>query len=320
MSDMVLVLSHISALEYLNSLRRLNPQSRVVSSAQFLISQPPCLNSYDLEKLGLSTPIHLLVSNDVVRRNSHKTVCHACSYPLKRGYILEWAEGLFTVSPELMFLQAATELPLIGLMRLGFEICGSYYVKGKTLYQGKPLSTVKRLELFIEKAGNLHGSKKARQALRYILDNSASPMETALAMLLSLPYKLGGYGIPQPFLNHRIESAVISTSSGCYICDFYWPLSKLAVEYDSNLFHTGAERITEDSIRRSELLASGITVVSITLAQIKDREKMDNVVHLLARLTSKRIRFIEPQFTHANTALRKCILSRSAPWSNQDQL
>mgnify|MGYP007055184147 FL=1 len=57
------------------------------------------------------------------------------------------------------------------------------------------MTTVERLRAFTENVGPVHGRKKAARALQYVMGDSASPRETALAMLLCLPYRLGGYGI-----------------------------------------------------------------------------------------------------------------------------
>ncbi|MFR1640804.1 MAG: hypothetical protein ACLSVD_17725 [Eggerthellaceae bacterium] len=44
-------------------------------------------------------------------------------------------------------------------------------------------------------------------------------METMLAMMLCLPYGLGGYGLEKPLINHRVD--VPSSSKG-------WPIARTA--------------------------------------------------------------------------------------------
>lgn len=50
-----------------------------------------------------------------------------------------------------------------------------------------PLMSVASLERFISRCDGQYGVKKARDALRYVADNAASPMEAKLVTLLCLP-------------------------------------------------------------------------------------------------------------------------------------
>ena len=84
------------------------------------------------------------------------------------------------------------------LIQLGFELCGTYDTTNGDVRECAPLTTVDRLDAFLASLGPMHGKKNASYALRYVANNSASPRETALAMLLCLPYRMGGYGIPMP--------------------------------------------------------------------------------------------------------------------------
>lgn len=50
----------------------------------------------------------------------------------------------------------------------------------------------------------------------------------------------------------------------------FWPEANVAIEYDSDLEHTGSARIAEDAQRRNDLTALGITTITATREQVMD--------------------------------------------------
>jgi very-short-patch-repair endonuclease len=214
--------------------------------------------------------------------------------------------------PEFCFLQMASLLPIEKLIALGFELCGSYARSSQgTFFDTRPLTTPRKLVEFLSRATGFRGIKQAKRALQYILPYSASPMETALTMQLCLPYLLGGYGIPKPRLNRRINlpNKVKERSySSFYVCDLYWEDDALAIEYDSNFAHAGINKTVKDAMRRSILTGIGISVLSVTWAQVLDREALDKIARIVARGTGKRLRCSDPSFRQRQQHLRSLIL------------
>ena len=212
-------------------------------------------------------------------------------------------------TPEFCFLQMANRLSLARLIMLGYELCGTYVLvdKGPAPRRDAPLTTVAKLRTFVEGASNARGRKKALRALRYVLDRSASPMESALAMLLCLPYGLGGYGLPEPRLNYRVDVPpsfrAMADRKHC-ACDQCWPESKLAAEYDSELHHADPERRESDARRRSTLITLGFTVVTVSKGQVMDSGAFNRLAHQLAKRLGKRLRYVDPGFTRAHLELR----------------
>lgn len=219
---------------------------------------------------------------------------------------------LYVSTPEFCFLQMASRISLEELIALGFELCGTYaLLNGETIYQSIPLTTVNKLQAFMVRAKGFRGSVAARRAMKYILDRSASPMETALTMLLTLPNSLGGYGVAQPQLNYRINipsSLADTVESHYYVCDLFWKDSSLAIEYDSNLAHAGINKTVRDHMRRSVLTALDISVLSVTWPQVKDKKAFDQLVRLVAKKTHKRLQCKDPRFAQRHTALRNKLL------------
>ena len=284
----MMVLSHISALEYWLSVRIGSRSFVKVPQAPALISKPP--SAEPTEGLGpwwLARPLHVLVARDSRRRRG---VC----------------------SPEVCFLQMASILSLVELIQLGFELCGTYDLSSDDVRECPSLTSVSKLTACIEKIPNVNGRKKALRALRYIAENSASPMETSLVMLQCLPYRFGGYGMEMPLLNFRIDvtgQARRFTSRSYFKADLYWPAFKLIAEYDSDKYHKEARRKASDSERRNALEAMGYTVVSITLDLVDNRASMARVANVLAKHTGRRLTYVEPEFTVACIKLRSVLFS-----------
>ena len=209
---------------------------------------------------------------------------------------------------------------------------GSYDMDNKSAYNLEPLTNKKRLTALVSQMAGKHGKNKALRALRYIAEGSASPMETILAILLVLPNYLGGYGFALPEMNKRIDLKAIKsgtlampiTSDGSikltkpalagnpgnnfYKCDLYWKGSDVAAEYDSDLHHSGGEKISADSIRRSDLALRGIEVVPVTNMQMRSAEEFDKVARLIALKMGRRIQIRDADFTIKRGTLRNLLL------------
>ncbi|MGI6106112.1 MAG: hypothetical protein ACOYD7_08030 [Raoultibacter sp.] len=264
---MAIVLSHISALEFWESIRIVSFYYRDVLYAKKLIREPLCIAADSSAIPGeVNQPFHCLVAEKELRRFNKDVVCHVWTSPLPKGSVYNIGRGVYACSPELCFVQMARNMSLLQLIKLGYELCGLYTVSEEGLFQAQPLTTVDKLKSFISKAGGVRGTKKASKALQYVRDNSASPMETCLAMLLSLPYRLGGYGFEKLILNHPIQTTELTCGvllPKTYICDLFWPDAGLAIEYDSDQYHTKSDQIAHDSIKRTDLGVVGIKVISV---------------------------------------------------------
>jgi len=225
----------------------------------------------------------------------------------------------------------AEEYPLARLIELGIELCGSYalpentaiYEKQgekqdkrqsdlvQTLYNLPHLTTKKKLETFAARMKGWDGHRQVIKALRYIADDSASPMETILCVLLTLPYKYGGYGLPMPELNGRIypgKGAKQFSGRSFYRGDLLWRKAGIVAEYNSDLEHTGPERIARDAIRQSDLNLCGIYEVPVTKEQIKREDLFDKVARQIAARIGKQLRYKDPGFSEARKELRSVLL------------
>ena len=239
--------------------------------------------------------------------------------------LVDLGGGLLVASPELCFFQMASELPLIKLIELGYELCGSYTYALKTNviedesaeanrqadYNYNLITNKKRLAAFVAQMPGKHGKKNATRALQHIIDGSGSPMETILAMLLILPHNLGGYGLPQPEMNRRIDpKAAIKNDSSkqFYKCDLLWKDFNVAAEYDSNSHHSDGVNIADDSIKRGDLALSGIDVITVTSKQIYSAKECDKIARRVASKIGKRLQIKNPKFNLVCLELRNQLL------------
>jgi hypothetical protein len=316
-------ISHESALEYWRLARSGQIDHRGVPRSKALAAKGLKIKSLDsFGSFNLTPPLHILVPEGNARRISRKVSCHVWGTALPRGCFIGIEKGLLVSSPEFSYLQMAGKLPFLKLIELGFELCGTYTMSpdSRAKFQLRDsLTSVAKLRAFLEKMPGARGCAKARKALEYVADNSASPMETLLTMLLSLPHRLGGYGFAIPLLNHRIDISTTAKKAAdkrYYVCDLYWPASKVAVEYDSSAFHTGATRIANDSLRRNALAYLDITVVSITSRQVYHIAELEKTAYALAKHLNIRIRVRASNFPKKQRELRMLLPIRDdLTWS-----
>lgn len=249
-----------------------------------------------LIEMGCRPPIRLVVSNPGDRRTNDQVCCHTDSAVFPRGSFMKLGNGVYCASPELAFVQLAAVLDVVGTVLAGQSLCGTFCYReteaGELLEsRSAPITSIARIGRYVDKCAGKKGVKNARRALRYMVDGIASPMEGYVAAKLSLSSLLGGYGLPSPQMNSvvSVPDGVGARAGAAYrVCDLFWPAHKVAVEYDSDTFHTGASRIARDSARRSELLHAGVAVVTITTAQFFDYAAFDAQVRVLEKLLGHR--------------------------------
>lgn len=316
---MDMVIGYDSALDYWrtvgpNFLRGYEDRQTATRRARRALasSKVPRLSEGNRRPAGCALPVTALVGDASCRTSTASVVARIYPDVPERSFI-DAGNGFLVSTPEFCFLQMANRLSLARLIALGFELCGTYILvsHGPAPRRDAPLTTVAKLRAFVEGAPNARGRKKALRALRSVLDRSASPMESVLAMLLSLPYSLGGYGLTQPSLNFHVDVPPrfrkLADRTYCE-CDLCWPEARLAVEYDSRLHHADPERQESDARRRGTLTSLGFTVVTVSRAQTMDSGSFNRLAHQLAKLLGKRLRYVDPGFTHTHLALRDELL------------
>ena len=323
---MELYITHDSALEYWRRQgKKRDKDMRRQRNARIPAVTPNAQLLQQASAVGLSRPLDILVTTLEARRPSSRIRPHVFGGVLPDNSVISLGSGLFVSSPELCFFQMASKLTLVELIELGYELCGSFARPALTvnpkkekseadeecLYNLPELTNVKKLTAYVERMKGVNGYGRASKALHFIADDSGSPMEAVLTMLLTLPYRYGGYGLPMPKLNYRIildKVAQRSANKSYLKCDLFWPLENLAVEYDSEKHHALKQKIAEDAVRRNTLSSLGIPPIIVTKQQLYSAFKLEMVALQLSRKLGKQLKHKKPGFYKARSLLREALL------------
>lgn len=177
-------------------------------------------------------------------------------------------DDIYIASPELMFCQLGSVFSFEKLVLIGLEICGTYSFNNNSLLGFTnnlfPLTNAENIRQYILKLQkvqyNFSGLKNARKAADYLLDNSASPQESRLCLLLTGPHSIGAFGLKNCCLNMKIELS----KKASLICGqkFVYPdlcnvRNKIAIEYDSDYFHSEISQNRKDKRRINALQTDG---------------------------------------------------------------
>lgn len=317
---MAIFIGHISALEYWASHDREPWHAPTQATPRPGDTPSPQDAATALHHHGIGSPLHAFVARAEDRRNAKTIKFHVVQNVPRRSFV-KLENNVYLSTPETCFLQLANSLSFEDLVLVGLELCGFYGTirtheagnrgKTSTMETRKPRMTPRSLSTYLQRAGRNHGIAKATKAARHIVAGSASPMESALVSLLCLPNTYGGYSLPRPLLNHEVKLSKRSklklptTMTGVLRPDLCWPKEKLVIEYDSDLFHSGVEKLNRDSRRRAILELEGYHVISVTKKQLYGEIAFDEIAKTVARYLDCRIRIRTKDFESRQRTLRK---------------
>ncbi|MBE6015999.1 MAG: hypothetical protein E7233_00115 [Lachnospiraceae bacterium] len=231
----------------------------------------------------MEEPLHVLVAKPDHRHISTRFSAHVLPRNLAPGSFAKLTDSLYIISPECCFLLAANFFSLPELVCAANDLCAVYRSDAISALgqSGRPALTDKNaISHYLDHSYNIKGLKTARQALKYAVNCSNSPMESKLAALFCLPLKLGGFGLPVPLMNPAIELTLNAASflgrDNCRV-DMLWETPKVVLEYDSNLTHLSREQHHYDKKRATSLAMSGYTVISVTADHLNSHSSIDKL-------------------------------------------
>lgn len=333
--DMTILLSHNSALERLRAIPPAFDHSKTLAQALDLSIIRPTRNELrqsSLKALGIrQLPAHVLCHEDTPRSKSNNIKAHTQSATAIPGNLVRIiGDGAYAAGPELVFLQMAQRTSLLGLVALGYELCGSYSHFGPLIsgfYERNPLTSVKRISDALDLLGRHSGISEARKALRYVLDGSASPMETVFACMLVLPNDLGGEGLVFPNLNWMVELDTLGkkmTGHGTAQVDIAWPDKKIGLEYNGGPYHTDPQT---DQLRREALSRKEWRIYTADIDRMVDYGKYSNLLGLVEDEIPRRSGAAKPEpkdsaalfkrlmkATRAGIGLNPALFNVDVPW------
>lgn len=239
--------------------------------------------------LGDNEPLHASVAD---KRNKHllkSAVLHERAVPYPDWSFRKISPDVFVACPELCFLEAAQLLSRNALVLYGMELCGTYARMGITespRYKRPSLTSAGKIAAYLDKSKGVRGVREARAALKYVMDGSASARESALAVMMTLPTKLGGFGLPKPELNYGIGvDAPNKIGIGERLVlhgDIVWRDANLVVEYDGAQ-HGVEDNHVIDKQRDHLLLDAGFDVVRFTDKSLRSSVELTRLARTINR-------------------------------------
>jgi len=210
---------------------------------------------------------------------------HSWNGDLPARSLLHLGNDIYLCSPEFTFLQLSGLYNVIELSSIAMAMSGEYMPAHaeNDLARHDPVTSVALLRSFAMGAGTHWGVDKSAQATRWAVDNSRSPMETSLALLIHMPRTLGGYGLVRPVLNQRIylseESTAIYPHRYCE-ADVSAPGSSLLLEYLGRAFHKEEHH---DIRRELALQHEGYQLQHVTVHQLVDPAQRNEIMRRYAQ-------------------------------------
>lgn len=305
---MHIVLDGFSALDYW--LSDLVPEHPI-----YLEGQPP-LSSFDSLSCGQITemmrrtggscePLELLVFTKRERRHSAYVTCHAWgSATLPPKSICEIGDGVYTISPELCLVRLASRVSRLELLRHATDLLGIFsrsYMNRTDLVERRPVMTKESLAEYISHAGHISGTKILRRVLPWLRAHSASPRETSMLLMLTLPTRVGGMGISRFAANVAIplsEEALLLTQKSYLVGDAVYLYDKEnesdedkfgpILEYNSSTNHDTEEQLEFDFEKITALQRMGLTVIPVSTRQFNSFASFEQIVERVRELIGQR--------------------------------
>lgn len=204
----------------------------------------------------------------------------------------------FVTSPEFTYLQIASKLDFIGTVLAGSALCSNYFLNqnghgGVSQRQNGPLTNRAAIAKFLATQGRKRGIIPAKRALQHIVEKARSPREASLALLLCLPYNLGGFNLGTVELNRPIELENRYGEKITRIPDLTIQLkdkrqkrATVLLDYDPAVTHSGVQKITRDLDRENELV-TGVQCphFSVSGEMLKSFESVQGLVRQIREST-----------------------------------
>ena len=244
---------------------------------------------------------------------------HICNSKTSLSMLLPIDAGQkgFVTSPEFTYLQIASKLDFIGVILAGSALCSDYFLNqnghgGVSQRPNGPLTNRAAISKFLSTQERKRGIVPAKRALQYIVEKARSPREASLALLLGLPYNLGGFNLGTIELNMPIELENRYGEKITRIPDLTIQLkdkrkkrATVLLDYDPAVTHTGNQKVIRDMDRENEIVA-GVQCphFSVSGEMLKSFESVQGLV----RQIRDSVRITARETTISNLELRQRML------------
>lgn len=233
-------------------------------------------------------------------RGPFRTHLHAGALPPDSCTLID--HGVYLCGAPFVFLQLARGRELLPAIKLACYMMGTYSLDPAGvdgIVYRRPLTTIDDLATFLHANSRQKGSGVAAKALKHALPLCASPKEMELALLLTLPARMGGYALRKPQLNSPIllspEARRLYPHSTCYV-DLLWQEAHYGLEFNGRHHYESDMKIGDDEARRLALRRDGYTIESVTSQQLANAAQLDAVAENIAeRLRARSSAFRNPR-------------------------
>ena len=295
---MTIFLSHTTALEALRMLGAVPADGAREGHTRAEIDGTPdgaaVLRAW-LKAFGTAPelPLHVQVPRGSRRVRSRELVTHpmgeAPAMPTLRV-----SEEILCPTPAALCVQMAPRLTRLELLVLMQELMGTYAVRpdiarGMAMRK-EPLLDPGELQDLLANDPSARGARKARWGLERAIPGAASPRESKLAIRLSLPPALGGYGLAVMGLNLEVRVTGVASKRGrARRPDVLLANPELgeggplvALEYNGS-DHLEDDRRAQDLRRSNELVSAGLSEYVLDKDLYGNLAYMDGLVELVRR-------------------------------------
>lgn len=303
-----LILSHATALKAIRHLR---------------INNLTSLKTNDEIKLSMivkqNAKIDILVKNRNQFYASKTYRMHLVSKHIPKNSYWKISEKIALTNPELTIIHMSNSLNYIELSLLCMEFCGTYSINNlqpQVLQTNiKPITSISKILKYVDKYSKINkwarGIKKLRFVLKYVKDNSSSPMESRLFLKLCGPKNLGLYGCKNFTLNTSVPLSKKSKricGQSIVVPDISNKSYKIAIEYDSAQFHESTIQGQKDKRRRDALVNDGWKVFTIVPAQINNPYTFDIIARQILKSANQDYRIRIKNFENKRNTIFKSLL------------
>lgn len=260
------------------------------------------------------------------RHRSARPAFHAgaryASFPLADESLLriapelELGEETYVASPALNWVLESAHVDDVAALEIAMEMCGSYARSPESALLTQlpsactPSTLLHGVQALAQavRGQRVPGLPRALKMARFVLGSSASPMETKVAILLSLPVFFGGWGVKGLLLNRRVEltSEQREIADKPYlVLDGYVAGNRIGYEYDSREYHDLTDRGYRDRVRVTAAQCLDIKLLSLTADIVMDEERCISFCDEFSRLTGKRQRVLSERTVQRRRRLRQ---------------
>lgn len=243
-------------------------------------------------------PLDLMTDDPNARHVWKGGRIHLVPTKLPNGSFMHLNVGIYVASPALCLVQHASLLTRIELVQLAMSFCGIYQLEGdeqRGPYTREPIATPRDILSYLNRAKEMRGAAMVEEAMKWVIPNSGSQMETKMALSMYLSRRLGGYGLPRPTMNARIplsEDMSDMLDQSCCYGDAIWRRDGYVpfdMEFQSYEHHLSAEKYAVDIARQLAIQHEGYDVQFVTKHQLDNHDQLNELARLVAAHTGVRL-------------------------------